>query len=629
MLGLMRKHAKSWLIKVALFAIVIVFIFWGGYSYTERKATRVAVVNGSFIGLDEYQRTYSNLVEEMRRRYGERFSSELAEALQLKQQALDRLVNRRLLLAAADRLELEVTQEELQDAIIAYPAFQTNGRFDPRRYQRTLGYLRLTPQEFEASQYEDLLIDKVKRCVARGAKLLETEVRSFYHHTRDEVNLDYLHIEPEDFTHQVEVNEEDVRGYFDEHLEAYRLPSRRNIAYVRFAPEEYFHEVAPTEAEVDAFYRMHQSEYRQPRKVRARHILFRLPKQASSSKLQDITQKAKEVLVLARKGDDFAALARAYSEDATAAEGGDLGYFSRKDMVKPFADAAFALNEGEISDLVRTRFGVHIIKVEDIQEAVTRPLSEVQEAVLQSIKRERAAEIASRRAEALSDEAHALDDLRKAAAVQDLNARESGFFAANQAIPGLGRHPEVNEILFSLEPKEISPVLSVGDDEVVAQLVESQESRLPELGEVKEDVRRDLVAARSKLLARQQAEEWLASARREKDLGGVARRNGRELQETGLFASPSPPAVLRNQRDALVAAFALTAEHPVAPDVYEVKDGFMLLQLQARKEAPEDQFQQEKDRLTSRLLRTKKELAFQRWLTGRREHAEIKILQQL
>ena len=138
MLGTMRKHATSWLIKVACFAIVIVFIFWGGYSYTEKKANRVVVVNGSYIGLREYQSTYSNLVEQMRRQFGRQFSSELVETLNLKGQALDRLINRSLILAEAGMLEFDVSREELQNAIVFYPAFQTNGQLVFLRYQQIL-----------------------------------------------------------------------------------------------------------------------------------------------------------------------------------------------------------------------------------------------------------------------------------------------------------------------------------------------------------------------------------------------------------------------------------------------------------------------------------------------------------
>ena len=367
MLGLMRKHATSWLIKVALFAIVIVFIFWGGYSYTEKKASRVAAVNGSYIGMVEFQSMYNNLVEQMRRQFGKQFSPELAETLNLKRQALDQLINRRLLLAEAKMLELDVSREELQNAIISYPAFQTNGRFDQQRYQQILRLNKLTPQEFEASQREDLLISKVQQFITRGTKVLDAEMLSFFHHTQDKVNLAYLQVDPKDFKTQVKVDEESIRDYFDKHRENYRLPVKRNILYVRFRPRDYIDEVQPTDMEIEDFYRLHQEDYKEPEKVRARHILFRIPPKAKTSDIQAIQKRADMVLDLARKGEDFAELARRYSEDTTASTGGDLGYFTSEDMVKPFSDSAFSLEKGEISDLVRSRFGLHIIKVEDIK----------------------------------------------------------------------------------------------------------------------------------------------------------------------------------------------------------------------------------------------------------------------
>ncbi|MGD8437891.1 MAG: SurA N-terminal domain-containing protein, partial [Syntrophobacterales bacterium] len=472
MLRLMREHATSWLIKVFLFAIVVVFIFWGGGSYMEKKASRIAVVNGSYIGMLEYQDMYRNLVEQMRRQFGGQFSSELAETLNLKEQALDRLINDRLILAEAGELAFDVSREELQNAIVSYPAFQTNGRFDPLRYQQALRYARLTPQEFEARQREALLIDKVRQFITRGAKVLESEMLSFFHHTRDKVNLAYVQVNPNDFKNQVKVDEEAVREYFEKYRENYRLADKRNIIYVRFVPQDYLAEVEVTDQEIEEFYQLNQENYRAPQKVRARHILFRIPEQAKTAEIQKTLDRAKKVLELARRGDNFAELAQQYSEDSTAAKGGDLGYFKSGDMVKPFADSAFSLKKGEISDLVRTRFGIHIIKVEDIKEESVQPLTKVKAAVLKSLKEERSREIALQRAESFIDRSRALDDLRKAANEEGLELNESGLFAAAEPIPQLGRHPEINEIIFSLRLKEVSPVLRVGDDQVVAQLVE-------------------------------------------------------------------------------------------------------------------------------------------------------------
>ena len=629
MLGTMRKHATSWLIKVACFAIVIVFIFWGGYSYTEKKASRVAVVNGSYIGLREYQSMYSNLVEQMRRQFGRQFSSELVETLNLKGQALDRLINRRLILAEAGMLEFDVSREELQNAIVSYPAFQTNGQFDSLRYQQILRSNKLTPQDFEANQREDLLINKVEQFITRGTKVLESEMLSFFHHTRDRVNLAYVQIDPQDFKNQVKVDEEAVRDYFDKHRENYRLADKRNILYVRFVPRDYLAEVEVTDQEIEEFYQLHQDDYLEPKKVHARHILFRISEKAKTAEIQEILDRAKKVLDLARKGDNFAELARKYSDDSTASKGGDLGYFKSGDMVKPFADSAFSLKKGEISDLVRTRFGVHIIKVEDIKEESVKPLVAVKESVRQSLKEERSREIALQRADSFIDLSRALDDLQKAAAEAGLEVKESGLFAAEEPVPQLGRHPEINEIIFALRPKEISPAFSIGDDQLVAQLVEIQDSRLEEFAEAQERVQEDWITEQSEVLARQQAQEWLETARQEGNLAEVARRNKLKINKTGLFTTISPAPPFGNQRDMVITAFSLTPEQPVPSEVYEVDGKFIILQLEDSQPASENGFQKEKDSLAKQLLQAKKEQTFSRWINGRRQQADIKMLQEL
>jgi peptidyl-prolyl cis-trans isomerase D len=629
MLDLMRKHATSWLIKVFLFAIVIVFIFWGGYSYREHRAGQLASVNGSYIDLREYQQAYNNLVEQVRRQMGGRFSSELLETMKLKEQALNQLITRRLLLEEAHRLELEVRPEELQQAILGFPAFQINGRFDPAQYQRTLQALRLTPQEFEARQREDMLIQRLGALVGGGTSVLPAEVSSFYHHFQDKVNLAYIMINPASFTDQVKPDGEAISRYFADHREAYRLPATRRIVYVRFSPRDYLDEVKPSEGEIEDYYRLHQDEYQQPKKVRARHILFRIPANAATPQIQAIVDRAKNVLSQAQGGEDFAALARKYSEDTSAGNGGDLGYFTEKDMEKPFAEAAFSLKKGEISDLVRTRFGIHIIKVEDIRDGVTTPLADVREQVVLALKQEKAADIARDRARSFADVARVAEDLNKAAAAEHLQTKEAGPFAVNAPIPGLGSAPDLNKALFSLQVREISRPLPLGQDQIVAQIVEIGESRLPDFDEAKEKVTRDWVAEESKRRARQRAEEVLKLALQEKDLAGAARRYGLNIAETGPFTFFSPAPALGNTRELLTTAFALTPEHPIGPDPFDVRGNILLIQLRSREPAPEEQVQNEKDALAERLREAKQESVFQRWLTSLRQQADIKVLQKL
>jgi peptidyl-prolyl cis-trans isomerase D len=632
MLDLMRKHATSWLIKVALVAIVIVFIAWGGYSYHEKASGRVAVVNGEYIDYGEFRSTYDRLVDEVRRQMGGRLPSELIETLHLKEQALNQLITRRLLLEEAHRLRLEVSPDELRQAISSIPAFQINGHFDSGQYRRALAYQsrRLTPEEFEATMQRDMLIQRLARLIEMGASVSPAEVSSFYHNLQDKVNLAYVLINPASFTDQVKPDPDAVSRYFAEHRESYRLPAARKIVYVRFSSRDYMNEVKPSDAEIENYYRFHGEEYLQPKKVRARQIVFRIPPTATTSQIQAIVARAKDVLAKARSGADFAALARKYSEDAaTAAKGGDVGYFEEKEKEKPFADAAFSLKKDEISDLVRTSFGLYIIKVEDIRDAVTSPLAEVRDRVVQALKQERAGEIVQDRATAFADQARVAEDVQKAAATAHLQSKEAGPFAANAPIPGLGYYPDLNQVVFSLQRGEISRPVTVGQDAVVAQVVDVEDSRLPELREVKDKVTKDWLAEKSKGLARQRAQEVLKVAHQEGRLAGVAKRYGLAVTETGPFTFFSPAPALGDNRDLLTAAFALTPQHPIAPEPYETRGGFVVIQLQSREPASEEKFQKEKDTFAKRLLAAKQELMFQRWLTSLREHAQIKVLQKL
>ena len=180
MLRLMRKHAGNWLIKILLGAIVIVFIFWGVGSFRSQRGSRVATVNGDQITLDEYRDTYNNLMEQLRARFGNKLDEKMIKTLQVKRQALDRLINNRLLVQEAKKLKFRVSEKELANAILHIPAFQRSGVFDKYLYKSVLDRLRMTPESFEAAQKNQMLIDKLRTLVTSNAKVSHQEVRDWY-----------------------------------------------------------------------------------------------------------------------------------------------------------------------------------------------------------------------------------------------------------------------------------------------------------------------------------------------------------------------------------------------------------------------------------------------------------------
>jgi peptidyl-prolyl cis-trans isomerase D len=237
MLSLMRKHAGSWLIKVALGAIVIVFVFWGVGSYRAQRGNRVAVVNGAVISLDEYRDSYDQLLEQYRNQFGDALNQELLNTLNLKEQALNQLINRRLILQETSRLKLHATNEELARAIQKMGAFQNNGRFDPRLYQRVLALNRLTPELFEESLKQDLLLQKMQGIVRGGIKVSDDEALETFRWREQKVDLDYVAFEPSSHK-DVKVAPEEMESYFAEHRQAYELPPKVKVTYLYFGFKE-------------------------------------------------------------------------------------------------------------------------------------------------------------------------------------------------------------------------------------------------------------------------------------------------------------------------------------------------------------------------------------------------------
>jgi peptidyl-prolyl cis-trans isomerase D len=238
MLSLMRKHAGTWMIKIILGAIVIVFIFWGVGSYRSRQSGRVASVNGTIITLDEYRESYNNLIEQVRQSFGNNLNDELIRMLQLRKRALDQLVDKTLMLQAAEKLKLTVSNAELAESIRNIRAFQTAGVFDSGRYLNILSRNRLTPEDFEVQQRETLLINKLQGLIVGSIKVSDLEAQQWYIWNNTETDIDYLVLEPQRYK-DIKLTEEELRSYFDQHKDAYKTDPSIKVRYLYFNPEDY------------------------------------------------------------------------------------------------------------------------------------------------------------------------------------------------------------------------------------------------------------------------------------------------------------------------------------------------------------------------------------------------------
>ncbi len=635
MLDLIRKKQRSVLVKIVFWTIIAafigtIFLVWGkGSGGPSGADNSVLHVNGDAISYQEFQMAYQNLRQDMEQRFGRSLPPEIEKQLQLNNQAYEQLVSRVLLLQEADRRDIEVSKDELRQAIADIPAFQKDGQFDRKLYAQVLQYQHLTSKGFERNMREQLLITKVVEAVKQEAEVTDQDIAQEFRNRNEKIDLAYVKLTSGAFESKVAVTDEALQAYYHDHREDFRQPEKLALRYLRFEPDYFAKDVTLDDAAVEAYYEKHKDQFWVAEQVKASHILFRVTQALDEAGRQKKRALAEKVLEMAKSGKDFADLARKYSDDAgSAIKGGELGYFVRGSMVPDFENVAFALKPGQISDIVETSFGYHIIKCEGYIKAETKPLDDVRDEVRSSLRSELARQMALDKAmEAYS--AHRQDgDIDAAALVNGLKVNETGLFGRGDAIDGLGVDDEIAVAAFALKEGELARPM-VRDQGVITFVVkERHASVVPELAEVRVEVERAYRRQESVGLARQAAEDLLVELRAGKKLVDLALKQKLEIAETGFFPRSYGDFIpgIGNSETLSKAAFALTMKAPVAPEVFVVDDRFIVATLIHRQEAdPAQLTEATREELRSSLLTSKREKLLVDLIQNLKSDAKIEV----
>ena len=297
LLSLMRKHAKSWLIKFMIGMIAIVFVFYFGYSFRSSPGLKIASVNGEVISGAEYQKVYRKLLEGLQRDYGGAWSDSLIKVFDLRNKALTNIINEKLVSQEAQKIGLDVTEEEIQQRIMAYPAFQFNGRFDEGRYRSLLLNNRMEPEDFERSIARELLQSKVEQVLVSFLPVTDGEVLDQFNFSNQKVKVSFVKFLPEDFKANIEPDDTGMENYFEEHKEDYRIPDKIKIAYLVIDPKSFEAQVKTTDLEVTNYYEDNLAKFKEEKQVQARHILFKLDKEASQEDEKKTKDRAMKILL--------------------------------------------------------------------------------------------------------------------------------------------------------------------------------------------------------------------------------------------------------------------------------------------------------------------------------------------
>jgi peptidyl-prolyl cis-trans isomerase D len=625
MLSLMRKHAQSWLIKLALGAIVIVFVFWGVGSYRAQKGNRIAIVNGEPIVLEQFRSVYDQMLQTYRRQFGGVLDDKFIQNLNLRKQALDQLIDRQLLLQEAARLNFRVTDEELLRAIQGVPAFQRHGHFHPRQYELVLNSNRMTPEMYEESKRYELLVERLQSFIFGSIKVSEAEALETYKWLKDEVAVEYVVFKPSTYTN-VELTPEEIEAYFSKNGKAYEIPPKVNVQYLLLDFKGFEAEADISDEDVGIYFDLNKEDYATPKKVRARHILFQVGPDPKPEAIEQARKKALNVLEDARSGTDFGELAKKHSDDPGSRDkGGDLGFFARDRMVKPFSDAAFSMKTGEISELIRTSFGWHIIKVEGIEEAKEPVLAEFADQIRKKIAKDEARTLAFDRAEEIYEACYGAGNISEVAERNQLKVHETDFFSENEPIKGVKEGQEFAKTAFALGEDEIGEPLELSDGYYIFQLIARQPATIPELKSVEEKVTQNLTEQRRNDLAKKDAEEFLNDLKGGAEFQKAAASRELKAETTDFFERSGTIPGLETERNIQETAFKLSQSKPLPDNVIRGTQGYYVVQFKARQEADPKDFEQKKSEITTGLLFQKRQRATGEFVDGLRKKSEISI----
>ena len=630
MLDRMRRH-KGWL-KWSLALVVLAFIVFYIPSFLNdptavgvgaAPSEVIADVEGRSVTAGQFQQRYNSQIQAYRSAYGAGLSDQLLRQLGIDQQILQQMVDEQAALVEAERHGIRVSDEELAQQIFAIPGLQENGRFvGEQRYEQILRSQNppMTKATFEETLRRSLMIDKLRAALTDWMTVSNDDVEREFRQRNEKAKLQVVALTADAFKGQVKVSDADVSSYFDMHKAEYRVGEQRKVRMLLLDRDQAFARTGVTPTEVQSYYNGNITQYQTPEQVRASHILLNTAGKDEAA----VRKQAEDILQQVKAGADFAELAKKYSEDeGSKPNGGDLDYFSRGRMVPEFEAAAFALEVGQVSDIVKSQFGFHIIKVTDKKPAVTRSLDEVRPQIEEQLKRQRADQQIATRATELAAGISNTADLDRVARENGFMVTESEFFGRDDPVPGLGPAPQVAAAAFMLKGDAVNGPITTPRGPVFIALAGTRDPYVPTLDQVKDRVREDVIRTRATELSRQRASQIAAALRSASDFAAAAKAQGFEAKDTQLIARGAPLPDVGVSAAVDKVAFSLPVGGVSEP--ITTNDATVIVRVAERDEVTPDELQNGKETFRDQLLSERRGRFFSAYMAKAKERMRIEI----
>ena len=499
MLDYIRSNAQSFGVKVAFGVIILVFVFWGVGSFNDRNSANVvAIVNGDPILVQQFEQAYRNAEESILRNNPGVTREQLKEQ-HLGRQVLRDLIQQTLLAQEAARAGVSVTPLELRQAVGRIKSFQdAQGRFDPEAYTRVLAAQRISPAQYEKDMSDQLLREKIFTLVTAPVWVDPDEAQNRYNFLREKRVVDYLFIPAKNFSGEVKVTDQDVTAYYDAHKKDFAIPPKVDVAYVSVTPGGLVKPESVSEADAQKWYEVNKGRFEEPAQVKAAHILVPLAENAPADAEKKAREEVAKIQAELKSGKDFAAVADAHNGPNAAGPGGELGWIARGKTVKPFEDAAFALKAGQVSEPVRSPFGLHIIKVEDKKPGGLKTFKDAAREVRQAMAQEQGADKLHDVLDSLIEDNILGKPLAESAARFGLKAEQSGLLSQSELEQKLGVTPAgASALIATATGAPVDTALEAGDKYLVARIIKAEPASTQPLNAVKSAIVAKLTAEKA------------------------------------------------------------------------------------------------------------------------------------
>ncbi len=631
MLKSIRSNIKK--LHWILWIIILSFVLWGvgGISQLGGLPNNIIKsVEGIEVSFSDFELAYRRMVSFYSEMYGEQFSPQMVEQLNLKQSALSGVIEEAEKAALSKKAGFTVEDQELSNAIMEIPELQDEeGNFLGRDiYLQLLKMNNLSVSEFEGGLQRGLLAQKLNNYFQYTVIPSRADSLQKYIYDNTTRQFAYIAVNSRNLTESVEYTEEEIAEYFEANKMNYELPEQRVIEYIAFDPKSHEGEVENARDLLNEYYLSHREEFKQEEQVKASHILFRVNQQDPEDR-QNKLQKALEIKKELDEGADFGLLARMYSEDpGTKEKSGDLGYFGRGKMVEAFEEAAFSLKTGQISDPVETSFGFHIIKVTDRKEEAMLSFEEASpriDAKLRSIKADR---IAGKEAEEFASGLIAREEFISKADSLKIRYNTSEPFFNKQTIPGIGYAKELVEQAFLTDVNAVSSPVNVRNMYYVFAVKEVIEPHIPGLDheDTLKRVTEDYKKEKAKELALERAQkvqQLLADGVSLDEINTIFPDLKLEKKETGkLTAGSNVPGI--DDKDKVLELFQINEDEVYGP-VSKPDTGQYTLYYLADSSQPEiDMFDEKREELDDSLVKSRGFEIYRAWFDFARKDLDVR-----